>query len=93
MPITESVMAMRFDQCGQEMSYGPADIVEQVRGVRVRMRCVPAWTCPACGRQQVTLPVARYLSEYLRRLLADPPTPPQDLEHPLLPTEVVFTSG
>ena len=86
-------MAKCCDQCGHEMSYGPADIEEQVRGVSVRMRSVPAWTCPACGQKQVTLPVARYLSEYLRRLLADPPTPPQDFEHPLLPTEVVFTSG
>lgn len=75
------------------MSYGLADIEEQVRGVRVRMRSVPAWTCSACGQQQVTLPVARYLSEYLKRLLADPPAPPEGFKRPLLPTEVVFTGS
>ena len=74
------------------MSYGPADINETVRGVRVRMQSVPAWTCPACHRQQVTLSVARYLSEYLRRLLTNLPTAPDDIDHPLIATEVTFAA-
>lgn len=74
------------------MSYGAADVEETVRGVRVRMLAVPAWTCPKCGQRQVTSTVARYLSEYLRRILTNLPAPPSDLEHPLVATEVVFAA-
>ena len=74
------------------MTFGPADLDDTVRGVHVRMKSVPAWTCPKCGEQQVSLPVSRYLSEYLRRLLTDLPPTPTDLEHPLVATEVVFAS-
>lgn len=74
------------------MSYGPADVADVVRGVRVRMKGVPAWTCPGCGQQQVSLPVARYLSEYLRRLLTDLPPKPDELARPLEATEVVFAA-
>ena len=74
------------------MSYGPADLDERVGSIRVRVRSVPAWRCSACGNHQVTLPVARYLSEYLRRLVTDLPAPPEDLERPLVATEVVFSS-
>jgi hypothetical protein len=74
------------------MSFGPADVDETVRGVRVRMLSVPAWSCPGCGQQQVSWPVAQYLSEYLRRLLTNPPPAPEGLGAPLVATEIVFTS-
>lgn len=74
------------------MNLGRADLEDTVRGVRVRLRSVPAWTCPSCGQQQITLAVARYVSEYLRRLLTAPPVCPDDLDRPLVPTEVVFAA-
>lgn len=74
------------------MTYGPANVDEVVRGIHVRMQNVPAWTCPSCGAQQVSSPVARYLSEYLRRLLTDLPPKPDELAHPLEATEVVFAA-
>ena len=85
-------MSKQCHRCGKPMSYGPADVDEVVRGVRVRMLEVPAWTCQDCGERQVSLPVARYLSEYLRRLLTDLPPAPTGLEHPLVATEVVFAA-
>lgn len=72
------------------MSTAPADIDETLRGVRIRMRGVPAWVCPNCGQKQLALPVARYVSEYLRRLLTNLPEPPDGFPGPLTPTEVVF---
>jgi hypothetical protein len=74
------------------MTYGPADVDETVRGVRVRMLAVPAWTCTACGQRQVSISVARYMSEYLSRLLTNLPPTPTDLDHPLIATEVVFAA-
>lgn len=85
-------MTKHCTNCRQTMSFGPADVEETVRGVRVRMLAVPAWTCPNCGARQVTSSVARYLSEYLRRLLTNLPAPPKGLEHPLTATEVVFAA-
>ena len=85
-------MSKHCDQCGQAMTYGPADLEDTVRGIRVRMRHVPAWACPACGNRQVTAPVARYLSDWLRQLLTQLPPCPGDLEQPFVPVEVVFAS-
>lgn len=73
------------------MEYGPADLDKKVHGIRVRMRAVPVWRCRSCGQTQLTLPVARYLSAFLRCLLKELPPPPAELEHPLVPIEIVFS--
>ncbi|HWL93950.1 MAG TPA: YgiT-type zinc finger protein, partial [Phycisphaerae bacterium] len=70
-----------------------ADIDESVCGIHIRMLAVPGWVCPNCGEKQVTLPVARYISEFLKRLLTDLPNPPGGFGHPLTPKEIVFTAA
>jgi len=73
------------------MSLVPGDLDETIRGVRVRMLAVPAWTCPACGEKRVSLSVARYISACVQRLLTDLPPCPDGIDRPLKPTEVVFS--
>jgi len=75
------------------MTLGVADLDETIRGIHIRMVNVSAWVCSNCGEKQVSLPVARYLSEYLKRLLTDLPMPPDGVQRPLTPTEIVFSAA